>query len=147
MYAAPAKGKQSFESSGAPLSELRSVSVAFGRLPVLRDINLEIPRGQTVAIIGESGCGKTVLLKTMIGLVPPSTGEVFFDGHDLAHLSEQELTHERTRFGFVFQGAALFDSLTVGQNVAFPLREHTKTDDQQIREIVLSRLAEVGLPE
>ena len=132
--------------SGA-LIELRCVNVSFGRNPVLRKIDLSVPRGQTLAIIGESGCGKTVILKTMIGLVPPTRGQVFFDGQDLAKLSEEQLTKERTRYGFVFQGAALFDSMTVGQNVAFPLREHTETPDPQIHEAVLSRLAEVGLPE
>jgi len=130
-----------------PLVELRAVDVTFGRLPVLRKINLSIPRGQTLAIIGESGCGKTVLLKTIIGLVQPSRGEVYFDGKHLARLNDHELTHERTRFGFVFQGAALFDSMTIGQNVAFPVREHTRSSEQQIQELVLSRLAEVGLPE
>jgi phospholipid/cholesterol/gamma-HCH transport system ATP-binding protein len=130
-----------------PLIEMRDIDVAFGRLAVLRDIGLSIPRGQTLAIIGESGCGKTVMLKTIIGLVKPTRGEVFFDGKDLAKLTEQELTVERMRFGFVFQGAALFDSMTVGQNVAFPLREHTENSDQQMQEVVLARLAEVGLPE
>ncbi len=133
--------------SEKPIVELRDVDVRFGRSQVLRGINLTIPQGQTLAIIGESGCGKTVLLKTMIGLVRPARGQVLFDGKDLCELSEAELTHERTRFGFVFQGAALFDSMTIGQNVAFPLREHTKRGDREIRENVLARLAEVGLPE
>jgi phospholipid/cholesterol/gamma-HCH transport system ATP-binding protein len=134
------------ESNG-PVIELREVDVRFGRQLVLRQIRLAIPRGQTLAIIGESGCGKTVALKTMIGLVRPAKGIALFDGQDLSRLSEKDLSHQRTRFGFVFQGAALFDSLTVGQNVAFPLREHTKKGDQEVQEIVLSRLAEVGLPE
>jgi phospholipid/cholesterol/gamma-HCH transport system ATP-binding protein len=134
-------------AAGGPLIELRAVDISFGRNAVLRQIELKVPRGQTLAIIGESGCGKTVILKTMIGLIKPAAGEVFFDDKNLHGLSEQELTRERTRFGFVFQGAALFDSMTVGQNVAFPLREHTPTSEQQIQEVVLSRLAEVGLPE
>jgi phospholipid/cholesterol/gamma-HCH transport system ATP-binding protein len=130
-----------------PLVELRAVDVRFGRQHVLRSIDLAVPRGQTLAVIGESGCGKTVMLKTIIGLVKPSRGDVYFDGKTLAQLSDQQLTHERRRFGFVFQGAALFDSMTIGQNVAFPMHEHTKNDEQEIRESVVARLAEVGLPE
>jgi phospholipid/cholesterol/gamma-HCH transport system ATP-binding protein len=123
------------------------LGVSFGTQDVLRDIDLSVPRGQTLAIIGESGCGKTVLLKTMIGLVRPTRGEMLFDGHDLESLSEKELTKQRIRFGFVFQNAALFDSLTIEQNVAFPLRQHTAMTETQIHEIVLARLGEVGLAE
>ena len=130
-----------------PLVELRTLDVRFGRQAVLRNIGISIPRGQTVAIIGESGCGKTVLLKTMIGLIKPTRGEVRFDAQDLAKLTDYELTHQRSRIGFVFQGAALFDSMTIGQNVAFPLLEHTPLEDGEIHERVLARLAEVGLPE
>ena len=130
-----------------PLVEIKRLEVNFSQNQVLRDINLSIPRGETLAIIGESGCGKTVLLKTVIGLLRPTSGEVFFDGKDLAGLSEKELTKERIRYGFVFQQAALFDSMTIGQNVAFPLRQHTRKSDDEIREIELTRLAEVGLPE
>ncbi|MEX0675438.1 MAG: ABC transporter ATP-binding protein [Pirellulales bacterium] len=133
--------------AASPMIELRTVDVAFGRGRVLRDISLVIPRGQTLVVIGESGCGKTVLLKTIIGLVRPTRGQVLFDGQDLARLTDAELTHQRMRFGFVFQGSALFDSMTVGQNVSFPLREHTQTSPAEIHEAVLSRLAEVGLPE
>ncbi len=127
--------------------DVRALDVTFGRQRVLRGINLKIPHGQTLAVIGESGCGKTVLLKTIIGLVRPTRGEIQFDGHNLATLNDRELTEQRLRFGFLFQGAALFDSMTVGQNVAFPLREHGKANRQEIDEIVLARLAEVGLPE
>lgn len=130
-----------------PLLAARRLHVRFGRHLVLRDITLEIPRGQTVAVIGESGCGKTVLLKTLIGLVRPAQGEVRFDGVNLAACSEVELAQLRTRYGFVFQGAALFDSLTVGQNVAFPMREHTRTPAAEVRKKVRSLLAEVGLGE
>ncbi len=129
-----------------PLIRLRDLDVHFGQLGVLRDINLDVPRGQTLAVIGESGCGKTVLLKTIIGLVRPSAGTASFDGHDLATLNPDELATARRRFGFVFQQAALFDSLTIGQNVAFPLRRHSDYTEEEIREIVVTRLAEVGLP-
>ena len=132
---------------GEPLVRVEHLGVTFGRHEVLRDLSFEVPRGQTVAIIGESGCGKTVLLKTIIGLVMPTRGEVYFDGKNVAKLGDKALTRERTRFGFLFQQAALFDSLTVAQNVAFPLRQHTRKTDAEVREIVLSRLAQVGLPE
>jgi phospholipid/cholesterol/gamma-HCH transport system ATP-binding protein len=130
-----------------PLVRTERMSVRFGRHQVLRDITFQLERGQTLAIIGESGCGKTVLLKTVIGLIRPSRGAAYFDGKNLAGMTQKEITHARTRFGFVFQHAALFDSLTVGQNVAFPLRQHTQRSDAEIYETVVSRLAEVGLPE
>ncbi|MDZ7618504.1 MAG: ABC transporter ATP-binding protein [Patescibacteria group bacterium] len=130
-----------------PLVELVDMHVEFAEHGVLRDINLVVTRGETLAIIGESGCGKTVLLKTIIGLLAPTRGRVLFDGRNLAGLTERELARQRTRFGFVFQQAALFDSLTVAQNVAFPLREHTRKSKEEIRQIVMERLAEVGLPE
>jgi phospholipid/cholesterol/gamma-HCH transport system ATP-binding protein len=134
-------------STAALLVEARSLHVRFGKQLVLRNINLVIPRGQTVAIIGESGCGKTVLLKSLIGLVRPSLGQVIFDGYDLHKLGDQELTRQRIRFGYVFQNAALFDSMTVGQNIAFPLRQHRQVDESELKELVLARLAEVGLPD
>ena len=129
------------------LVEIECLNVDFGRQHVLRGIDLKIPRGQTLAIIGESGCGKTVLLKAIIGLIPPTVGEVLFDGKDLARLGERELTSERIRFGFLFQGAALFDSMTIAQNISFPLRQHTKKPAGEIQRIISARLAEVGLPE
>ncbi len=129
-----------------PLVEITGMHVTFGTQHVLRDINLSIPRGQTVAIIGESGCGKTVLLKTIIALMHPTQGRVSFDGQDLATLSDRQLTAQRIRFGFLFQMAALFDSMTVAENVAFPLRQHTRKKNNEIERAVLDRLAEVGLP-
>lgn len=129
------------------LVKIERLSVKFGHHAVLRDLDFSVPRGETLAIIGESGCGKTVLLKAIIGLVRPSQGNVYFDGQNLAALSEKELTQQRIRYGFVFQQAALFDSMTVGQNVAFPLRQHTRKREEEIRQTVLTRLAEVGLPE
>lgn len=134
-------------SAERPFLEVRHLHVRFEGLDVLRDIDLALPRGQTLAIIGESGCGKTVLLKTMIGLIRPTRGQIRFDGRDLATLDEEQLTEQRIRYGFVFQNAALFDSMTVGQNVAFPLRQHRQLPDQRIRQLVLEALAEVGLSE
>jgi phospholipid/cholesterol/gamma-HCH transport system ATP-binding protein len=135
------------EQAPEPLIRIERLAVDFGRLRVLRDVSIEIARGQTVAVIGESGCGKTVLLKTIIALLRPTRGAVYFDGRNLSRLSEKELTTQRARFGFVFQQAALFDSMTVAQNVAFPLREHSSKSEREIRQTVLARLAEVGLPE
>lgn len=129
------------------LVDVRGLHVDFGSQEVLREIDLRIPCGQTVAIIGESGCGKTVLLKTIIGLIQPNRGEVYFDGQDLSTLGDKELTRQRIRFGFVFQNAALFDSMTVGQNVAFPIQQHTERSDDEVFQLVLARLAEVGLPD
>ncbi len=105
----------------------------FRQQSVLRDITLTIERGQTVCIIGESGCGKTVMLKLMIGLLRPSRGVVKFDGRDLATLNEQEMVKVRLRFGFLFQNAALFDSLTIFDNVAFGPREHNLCDRRDAR--------------
>ena len=135
------------DSDGDAILQVQQMHVQFGRHPVLRNLNLNIQRGQTVAVIGESGCGKTVLMKSLIGLVTPTSGKVLFDGRDLSQLKERELTKQRIRFGFVFQMAALFDSMTIGQNVGFPLREHTKMTREEIHKTVLERLSEVGLPE
>jgi phospholipid/cholesterol/gamma-HCH transport system ATP-binding protein len=128
------------------LIELRDVSMRFRYQSVLRDINLVIRRGETVCIIGESGCGKTVMLKLIIGLLRPTQGGVWFDGHNLADLGGKALVKMRLRFGFLFQMAALFDSLTVFDNVAFGLREHHFCDEAHVRQIVAERLHEVGLP-
>jgi phospholipid/cholesterol/gamma-HCH transport system ATP-binding protein len=132
--------------AAAPIVEVRDLDVRFGRQEVLRQLNLSIPRGQTLAVIGESGCGKTVLLKTIIGLVHPAAGGASFDGRRLTELSERELSQQRTRFGFVFQQAALFDSMTVAENILFPLREHRVGDDAENERLMLSLLGEVGLP-
>jgi phospholipid/cholesterol/gamma-HCH transport system ATP-binding protein len=107
---------------------------------------LKIERGQTVCVIGESGCGKTVMLKLMIGLLYPSSGVVRFDGSDLSTLKEQDIVKVRLRFGFLFQNAALFDSLTIFDNVAFGPREHKLCDRASLDQVVADRLQEVGLP-
>jgi phospholipid/cholesterol/gamma-HCH transport system ATP-binding protein len=129
-----------------PVIEIERVAMRFRQQTVLRNLSLSVPRGQTVAVIGESGCGKTVLLKLMIGLLRPTEGTVSFDGRNLAKLNEAELTRVRLRFGFLFQMAALFDSLTIFDNVAFGPREHNLFDPETIAHIVAERLQEVGLP-
>jgi phospholipid/cholesterol/gamma-HCH transport system ATP-binding protein len=129
-----------------PILEIQDLGVRFGRQRVLRDITLSVPRGETLAIIGESGCGKTVLLKTIIGLIHPTQGHVDFDGQRVDQLGEKELAHQRTRFGFVFQNAALFDSMTVAENILFPLRQHRDQKQSEHQREMLTRLAEVGLP-
>jgi phospholipid/cholesterol/gamma-HCH transport system ATP-binding protein len=132
--------------SSAPIIETQGLGIRFGRQVVLNDIHLSIPRGQTVAIIGESGCGKTMLLKSLVGLLPASQGSVLFDGCDLRSLSDLELTKLRRRFGFVFQNAALFDSMSVQQNIAFPLVQHGIPTGATASELIEQRLLEVGLP-
>lgn len=132
---------------GEPLVELRDMTVRFGKQIILNRLNLTIPRGQTVAIIGESGCGKTMLLKIIVGLTRPTSGHVLYDGEDLTALSEMEMTKLRRKFGFVFQNAALFDSMTIGQNVAFPLQQQGLYGGRRAEQMVLERLAEVGLPD
>lgn len=129
-----------------PLMQVERLSVQFGQQQVLRDISIDIPAGQTLVVIGESGCGKTVLLKTMIGLVRPAAGEVRFEGQSLSSMRERDLAHLRTRYGFVFQGAALFDSMTIADNIAFPLREHTRISETEASAIVAALVDEVGLP-
>jgi len=129
-----------------PILDVRDLHVRFGRQQVLRDISFTVPRGQTLAIIGESGCGKTVLLKSIIGLIQPQQGFVEFDGRRIDRLTEQELAEQRTRFGFVFQNSALFDSMSIAENILFPLRQHRPKERQKHQKEMLDCLAEVGLP-
>jgi len=143
--AAPARPLRADEDA-PPLLRIDAVGVRFGRQQVLRDIMLDLDAGRTLVILGESGCGKTVLLKTMIGLVRPTSGDVRFEGRSLARMGDRDLAHLRTRYGFVFQGAALFDSLSIADNIAFPLREHTRVPEAEIRDIVAALVDEVGLP-
>jgi phospholipid/cholesterol/gamma-HCH transport system ATP-binding protein len=129
----------------SPLITFEQVGMQFGPQQVLRDVNVQVRRGETLVVIGESGCGKTVLLKLVIALLRPTAGRVLFDGEVLADLGERELTGQRLRFGFLFQGAALFDSLSVYDNVAFGLRAKGGHPEPEVREVVRQRLQEVGL--
>ena len=130
-----------------PVVRLDRISMHFGNHAVLRDITLPVRRDETLLVIGESGCGKTVLLKLIVGLLWPTAGRVLIDGRDLAERSPDEMVQLRRRFGFLFQGAALFDSLTVYDNVAYPLRALHSLKEVEIRGRVLERLKEVGLPD
>ncbi len=118
---------------------------SFDGLEVLRGVSFQIERGEILALIGRSGYGKSVLLKHIAGLMRPDQGRVFIDGEDICCLRGKALERLRSRFAFLFQNGALFDSLTVFENVAFPLREKTKLSDREIREKVLSELDQVGL--
>jgi len=128
-----------------PIVELRAVEKSFGPLHVLRGVDLALERGKATVIIGESGTGKSVLLKTMLGLIRPDAGQVFVDGQRIDNMRERDLVKIRRRFGYLFQMGALFDSLTAGENVAFPLAEHTKNSKERINQIVAEKLALVGL--
>jgi phospholipid/cholesterol/gamma-HCH transport system ATP-binding protein len=127
--------------------ELRNVSKRFDRLVVLRRLSLSVEEGKSLVILGASGSGKSVMLKHMVGLLEPDSGEVLFDGQRIDGLPERQLVPIRRQFGFLFQMGALFDSLTVEDNIAFPLVEHTKKTPAEISEIVGKKLAMVGLPE
>jgi phospholipid/cholesterol/gamma-HCH transport system ATP-binding protein len=125
---------------------VRNLTKRFGRLPVLEDVSLDIKRGKTTVVIGPSGCGKTVLIKHLIVLLRPTSGEVYFKDKRIDNMPEQEVDEIRTHFGFLFQGGALFDSLSVAENVMFPIRQHYKvTNWGEVKEVVQAKLAMVGL--
>ncbi len=137
-------GKSKAEPDG--LIALKNVTKKFGDKVVLDDISLSFEKGKTTVVIGPSGCGKTVLIKHLIALMRPSEGEVYFKGRRIDDLSEKELNKIRTNFGFLFQAGALFDSLTVADNVMFPVKQHYRiTDHSGIDELVRTKLAIVGL--
>jgi len=127
--------------------ELVDIHKSFGKQHVLDGVNLQVVRGKTTVIIGRSGGGKSVVLKHMIGLLKPDSGQVLVDGTDITRTNDKELNEVRKKFGMLFQEAALFDSMNVAENVAFPLREHTKKKDHEIMEIVRENLHSVGLPD
>jgi phospholipid/cholesterol/gamma-HCH transport system ATP-binding protein len=121
------------------------VSKAFGSKRVLQDVSFDIARGSAFCILGRSGTGKSVTLKLMIGLLKPEQGRIFVEDQEITALHARELPPVRKTMGFLFQTAALFDSLSVGENVAFPLRRHTKKPEAEIQERAREKLAQVGL--
>lgn len=125
--------------------EIKGLYKSFNGNKVLDNLNLTIRDGETLVVIGRSGCGKSVLLKHIIGILRPDAGEVIIDGMNITQMSDKEIENFRMKFGFLFQGAALFDSLTVGENVGFALYEHTNLDESVIAKRIRECLEMVGL--
>lgn len=125
--------------------EVKNLKTFYGDREVLKDVTLDIYKGKNTVILGGSGCGKSTLLKHLIGLLKPAKGEIIFEGKDITRLSDEEMVEMRRKLGVLFQGAALFNSMTIGENVALPLREHTKLDDATIKIMVRMKLDQVGL--
>ena len=125
--------------------EIINISKSFGEKKILDNLNLNINSGEVMVIIGRSGGGKSVLLKHIIGLLKPDFGQIIIDNNDVTKIEDKELDVLRLSFGMLFQGAALFDSMTVGENVGFALREHTKTPEAKIKEKIANALSLVGL--
>jgi phospholipid/cholesterol/gamma-HCH transport system ATP-binding protein len=126
--------------------EIKNLKKRFGKNEVLRGVDLIINKGETLVVIGKSGCGKSVLLKHIIGLLRPDEGELFFEGVDIVKMKMKEVYKIRSKFGFLFQGAALFDSMTVAENVGLGLKENTKMNQKEIDDVVANKLELVGLP-
>jgi phospholipid/cholesterol/gamma-HCH transport system ATP-binding protein len=122
------------------------LSKSFGTHQVLRDITCAIRRGTTTVFIGPSGTGKSVLIKNLVGLLMPDEGHIYIDGEDITTMPRHQLVETRMKFGMCFQDGALFDSMTVGDNIAFPIRRHTQKTEDEIAEIVAKKLRQVGLP-
>ena len=125
--------------------QIRNLTKRFGSATILTGLDLDIPTGQCTVILGRSGCGKSVLLKHIIGLIRPDSGSIQIDAVEISSLKYDDLANLRRRFGMLFQMAALFDSMTVGENVGLALREHTKTSEADIRRICEAKLSLVGL--
>jgi len=128
-----------------PLIQVDHVSKSFGRRPVLEDVSFEVAAGEGFCILGKSGTGKSVTLKLMIGLLAADRGSIVIDGDEMQKLDRKTLLETRKKIGFMFQDGALFDSISLSENLAFPLRRHTSKPEKEIREIVREKLAEVGL--
>jgi phospholipid/cholesterol/gamma-HCH transport system ATP-binding protein len=137
------KNELSLESM--PMVSVRDLRVSYGAVEILHGINFEVKQGETLVILGGSGSGKSTLLRTLVGLERPSSGEIWIKGKNIAAISQSELDEIRKKIGMSFQGGALFGSMTVGDNVALPLREHTKLEESTIDIILRLKLEQVGL--
>lgn len=132
-------------ASREDLVRFRDVDKAFGSQKILDNVSFSVPRGDAFCLLGRSGVGKSVTLKLLIGLLRPDGGEIMVDGNNVAELSRSDLSRVRKRIGFLFQHSALFDSISLGENVAFPLRRHSDLSPSEIREESRSKLEQVGL--
>ena len=128
-----------------PMIELKNVSMSFQDRRILDDVSLQVQPGEIMVVIGPSGAGKSTLLRLMIGLLKPDAGQIWVDGREISHLDEDELNKIRRNMGMVFQYSALFDSMTVGENVAFGIRQHTKMPEEEILRVIRRTLRMVGL--
>src|ERR1700676_3232994 len=128
-----------------PVISVRDLRVQYGDREILHGLNFNVNRAETLVILGGSGSGKTTLLRTLVGLEKPSAGQIWMKGQDIAAISRAEMDEIRKKIGMSFQGGALFGSMTVGENVSLPLREHTNLEDSTIEIIVRLKLDQVGL--
>lgn len=126
--------------------EIKNITKKFGSKQVLRGVDLTIETGKTLVIIGRSGCGKSVMLKHIVGLLRPDSGDILFEGRSMAAMKEKDIYEMRKKIGFLFQGAALFDSMDVGENVGLALKENERLSQKEIDKIVAEKLEMVGLP-
>src|SRR5262245_56937242 len=127
-----------------PMISLRDLRVSYGDREILHGVTFDVQRGETLVILGGSGSGKSTLLRTLVGLERPSSGEIWIKGKNIAAISDAEMDEIRKKLGMSFQGGALFGSMTVGENVALPLREHTKLEDSTIEIMLRLKLEQVG---
>jgi phospholipid/cholesterol/gamma-HCH transport system ATP-binding protein len=145
MSEAPETMGQAWIAPGEPIISLRGVTKSFGAHTVLEDITFDVPKGRITAILGPSGTGKSVLLKNILGLLRPERGEIWVDGDQIVGLREKRIYEVRKKFGVLFQDGALFGSMNLYDNIAFPLREHTRKNEAAIRELVHRNAELVGL--
>ena len=140
----PENEKESAPQEG-PMISVRDLRVQYGEREILHGVSFDVPHGETLVILGGSGSGKSTLLRTLVGLEKPSAGQIWMKGEDIAAVSHSELNEIRKKIGMSFQGGALFGSMTVGENVGLPLREHTNLEDSTIEIVVRLKLNQVGL--